>query len=448
MSEKRYYWLKLKEDYFNSPKIKKLRKIAGGDTYTIIYLKMQLLSIKNQGVIQFEGIEPTIEEELALKLDEDIENIRLTLAFLEAQNLCELNNNNEFLLVEATTSIGSEVDSAERVRKFREKQNTKILQEPKTNALRQRQFRAKEFCKQFQHIPFIEDYTNNKRYNGNYYLVLKRDEMKCSICNNIENLCVHHIDGFDELKPENSNQNKMITLCRGCHSKVHSNSIDIPNTKLESIGYYDDSNESNEMCNSDVTKCNDCSISISNSISNSISSSIFNSISNNKEDIKDDNAYTKNGKSITPTDVELDLFNYWDTLKVPKGKLNYDRVQALRNTLKEFDAETIKGTMKRYETVNNDNDYFFKYDWHIEEFLKQKNAFSTFLEDGSKWLNYITQNSNADKKPENVITVSTSTPDDERREKAKSMDRNTQIANFHGFYDNNGRFVDLTAKEE
>ena len=36
---KKYYWLKLKEDFFRDKKIKKLRKIAGGDTYTIIYLK-------------------------------------------------------------------------------------------------------------------------------------------------------------------------------------------------------------------------------------------------------------------------------------------------------------------------------------------------------------------------------------------------------------------------
>ena len=43
---RKYYWLKLKDDFFKSRVIKKLRKIAGGDTYTIIYLKMQLLSIK------------------------------------------------------------------------------------------------------------------------------------------------------------------------------------------------------------------------------------------------------------------------------------------------------------------------------------------------------------------------------------------------------------------
>ena len=48
-SIKRYYWLKLKENFFNQKEVKKLRRVAGGDTYTIIYLKLQLLSLKNGG---------------------------------------------------------------------------------------------------------------------------------------------------------------------------------------------------------------------------------------------------------------------------------------------------------------------------------------------------------------------------------------------------------------
>lgn len=127
MAEKRFYWLKLKEDYFNNPKIKKLRKIAGGDTFTIIYLKMQLLSISNNGIIEFEGIENTIEEELALKLDEDLDNVAVTLNFLKLQGLIETNNN-EFLLVDACKNIGSECDSAKRVRDFRERKEQKSLQ--------------------------------------------------------------------------------------------------------------------------------------------------------------------------------------------------------------------------------------------------------------------------------------------------------------------------------
>lgn len=118
---KRYYWLKLKDDYFDSPKIKKLRKIAGGDTYTIIYLKMQLLSVKNQGVIEYEGIEQTFAEELALKLNEDPDNVKVTLSYLASQGLIEESEDSTYLLPEALKSIGSEDQSAERVRAFRKK---------------------------------------------------------------------------------------------------------------------------------------------------------------------------------------------------------------------------------------------------------------------------------------------------------------------------------------
>ena len=47
MANKRYYWLKLYDDFFSSLRIKKLRKLAGGDTYLAIYLKMQLLAMKS-----------------------------------------------------------------------------------------------------------------------------------------------------------------------------------------------------------------------------------------------------------------------------------------------------------------------------------------------------------------------------------------------------------------
>ena len=44
MANKRYYWLKLDRGFFDQKEIKLLRKIAGGDTYTIIYLKLLLAS--------------------------------------------------------------------------------------------------------------------------------------------------------------------------------------------------------------------------------------------------------------------------------------------------------------------------------------------------------------------------------------------------------------------
>lgn len=118
-SAKRYYWLKLKTDFFNTREVKKLRKVAGGDTYTIIYLKMQLLSIKGGGVIKYEGTEEHFDEQLALELDEEIENIRMTLAFLHQNMMIEPLSNDEYLLNQVPELIGSETTAAERMRKYR-----------------------------------------------------------------------------------------------------------------------------------------------------------------------------------------------------------------------------------------------------------------------------------------------------------------------------------------
>ena len=117
---KKYYWLKLQKDFFKDPRVKKLRRIAGGDTYTCIYLQLMLLSLETGGILTHEGIEPTFEAELSLIIDEDEDNIRVTLNFLLSQGLLE-QFDNKFSLSQVINLIGTESDSAERVRKLRAK---------------------------------------------------------------------------------------------------------------------------------------------------------------------------------------------------------------------------------------------------------------------------------------------------------------------------------------
>ena len=118
---KRYYWLKLPDNFFRQKPIKKLRKIAGGDTFTIIYLKMLLVAMKQDGKLYFEGVEEDFPTEIALDLDEDIENVKLTVAFLLRQGLMELKDDIEYTLTECGKMVGSESSSAERMRRLRDK---------------------------------------------------------------------------------------------------------------------------------------------------------------------------------------------------------------------------------------------------------------------------------------------------------------------------------------
>ena len=121
---KRYYWLKLKDDFFTDKRIKKLRRIAGGDTYTIIYLKMMMKCMNNDGILEYEGIEDSFADELALDLDEDADNVQITVNFLMQAGLLEEMGENHFLMTEVPDLIGSETANAQRVRDFRNKQKT------------------------------------------------------------------------------------------------------------------------------------------------------------------------------------------------------------------------------------------------------------------------------------------------------------------------------------
>ena len=125
---KRYWWLKLREDFFDQTTIKKLRRMAGGDTYTIIYLRLQLLSLRNDGTLVFESVEDTFEDEIALRLDEKTEDVQVTILYLQKHGLIEDISETERFLPDAVKNTDSESDSAARMRNLRERKGLELSQ--------------------------------------------------------------------------------------------------------------------------------------------------------------------------------------------------------------------------------------------------------------------------------------------------------------------------------
>lgn len=104
-----------------------MRKLENGDTYAIVYLKMQLLSLQNDGELVFEGIEEEFAEEIALKLDEEETTVKNAIQYLQSQGLLELNDKDEYWLPETQSLIGSETESAARTRKHRKNGSKQAL---------------------------------------------------------------------------------------------------------------------------------------------------------------------------------------------------------------------------------------------------------------------------------------------------------------------------------
>ena len=186
---KKYVWLKLKDDFFQQRPIKKLRKIAGGDTYTIIYLKLQLLSLKDEGKLFYEGVEENFAEEMALALDEDPENVKVVLMYLEKNGLLETVSENEFVLPETVNCIGSETAAAERMRKMRNTKNKEKLE-----------LKEKE---RNEVTPMLQDVTEELQEVTNCYTE-KEKEIDIEIEKDIDTTT--KIDILDKKEPEQTEE--------------------------------------------------------------------------------------------------------------------------------------------------------------------------------------------------------------------------------------------------
>ena len=120
---RRFYWLKLPKDFFKDKWIKKLRRLPGGSDYTVIYMKMLLLTVDTDGVFNYEGVEENFWSEIAFEIDEDKDAVAVTCQFLERAGLLVVSKDgSEINLPAVAMMTGSEDASASRVRRFRENQ--------------------------------------------------------------------------------------------------------------------------------------------------------------------------------------------------------------------------------------------------------------------------------------------------------------------------------------
>lgn len=114
--------MQLSEEFFKSKEMKLLRRLPGGEEHTIIYLKLMLASLQDDGKIYFEGLADSLAEETALIIDEDAEAVRMTLMFLEQKKLLTTSDNFAYKLEQVPEMIGSETASTRRSRKHRSTQ--------------------------------------------------------------------------------------------------------------------------------------------------------------------------------------------------------------------------------------------------------------------------------------------------------------------------------------
>ena len=124
MGERKYYWLKLKEDFFKQHDIRIIESMDNGKEYILFYLKLLLESISHEGKLRFSDTIPYNEKMLSTITDTNVDIVRSALKVLKELNLIEIYDDQTLYMSEIDKMVGSENSSAERVRKFRERNKT------------------------------------------------------------------------------------------------------------------------------------------------------------------------------------------------------------------------------------------------------------------------------------------------------------------------------------
>ena len=143
---KKYYYLKLKENFFESDTLILLEAQKDGYLYSNILLKLYLRSLKNEGRLAFNNLIPYNAEMLATLTRHQVGTVEKALAMFEQLGLIEILDNGVIYMTDIQNFIGRSSSEADRQREYQKRitdEKQKLLEPCKESCKKSN----KESCK-------------------------------------------------------------------------------------------------------------------------------------------------------------------------------------------------------------------------------------------------------------------------------------------------------------
>lgn len=112
----KYYWLKLKRDFFKRHDIRIIEEMPNGKDYILFYLKLLLESIDHEGALRFSDTIPYNEQMLSVVTNTNIDIVRSAMKLFIELNMMSIYDNQTIYMNEVDKLIGSETKWAEKKR--------------------------------------------------------------------------------------------------------------------------------------------------------------------------------------------------------------------------------------------------------------------------------------------------------------------------------------------
>lgn len=118
---KKYYWLKLKRDFFKRHDVRIIEAMPNGKDYILFYLKLLLESVDHEGALRFSETIPYNHQMLSVITNTNVDIVKSAMDLFIELKMVEVFDDSTIYMHEVQRLIGSETAGAARVRKHREK---------------------------------------------------------------------------------------------------------------------------------------------------------------------------------------------------------------------------------------------------------------------------------------------------------------------------------------
>ena len=118
---KKFYWLKLKRDFFKRHDIRIIEEMENGKDYILFYLKLLLESISHEGHLRFSETIPYNEKMLSVITNTNIDIVRSAMKVFAELKMVEILDDNTIYMAEVLKLTGSETEYARKKREYRQK---------------------------------------------------------------------------------------------------------------------------------------------------------------------------------------------------------------------------------------------------------------------------------------------------------------------------------------
>ena len=179
---KRYYWLKLKRDFFRRHDIQIVENMPNGKDYILFYLKLLCESVDHDGNLRFSEQIPYNEQMLATITNTNVDVVRSAIQVFKELGMIEVLDDGTYFMNEVQKMLGSETKWAEKKRDYRLKRgqcpqpvlSMSDKSKSKSKSIELEKDKDKEKLKQKESSSDPDDFNAEKAWNDTFSIYPKK----------------------------------------------------------------------------------------------------------------------------------------------------------------------------------------------------------------------------------------------------------------------------------